>query len=264
VAIPEARRVRFEGFKNRFSDEDGRYAIDVLMAGSDLNSDIKRELQKREIYNRSRRLRGSKEDKSEDNYDGRNVLEMPSDSRKPSDGDWIHRVRIQSTPILMHLSRVVDEDESWETSTPRTFYRPFSVLIYFQQKMKEALAELERKWSDEEQKRSSETVGNKQQTTSSSKDQDVKVEEKMEKEDTESEHTTDISDSVEALRDMRCYVKFVDDDITPLWDTFKDPTHLKVRFDDLWLLFRAGELLCASDAIDSTRQRFSKSKMVLF
>ena len=60
----------------------------------------------------------------------------------------IHRIRIQSQPVLGHLTSLLNDTE--QRSTPRTFMRPFKALVYFQPRMKEILKTLEEKWGDVE------------------------------------------------------------------------------------------------------------------
>lgn len=58
-----------------------------------------------------------------------------------------HRIRIQSQPILGYLTQLLAGNEAVvHRSWPRTFFRPFRPLIYFQPMMKSILANLEEKW----------------------------------------------------------------------------------------------------------------------
>lgn len=174
----------------------------------------------------------------------------------------IRRVRVQSQPVLGHLTSLLNDTE--QRSTPRTFVRPFKSLVYFQPKMKEILATLEEKWADVEDldERSSEKLedstpdevdfvealndegsSTEEQSRESNDDGDddaasiVSV-------DSNAEDLDGIMDSVEALRDMRCYVNFVDNEIMPLYKQYDGTTAERVKFDDLWSLFRIGDLIC--------------------
>ncbi|KAJ2967613.1 hypothetical protein NUW58_g10410 [Xylaria curta] len=174
----------------------------------------------------------------------------------------IHRVRIQSQPVLGHLTSLLNDME--QRSTPRTFVRPFKSLVYFQPKMKEILATLEEKWADVEDLDDSpsegpgdatpdeaefvETMDGKELTLEEqSKDEDDGDDDdtaSIASVDSNAEDLDGIMDSVEALRDMRCYVKFVDNEIMPLYNQYDDTTAERVKFDDLWSLFRVGDLIC--------------------
>ncbi|KAI0451128.1 hypothetical protein F5B21DRAFT_392539 [Xylaria acuta] len=232
--ISEPRKVNFEGFKNRFSEDEDIYALDVLVAGGDLMDDIHREMVTRRAKTRSGKRGGGQ-------------VQIPKASIRPKEGGWIQRMRIQSEPIISHLSKAVGE--SWPKSTPVTFRRPFMVLIYFHDKMKEALAELESKWADEERHELEEKAVPKARKKADKADK--ADEDGVDDNDDDGEPTDPIADSVEALRDMRCYVKFIDDEILPLSKRFDGTDRKRVRFDDLWLLFNVGDLVWASAAMTS-------------
>ncbi|KAI0547033.1 hypothetical protein F4679DRAFT_555588 [Xylaria curta] len=229
--IPQPRKVNFEGFKNRFSEDEDIYALDVLVAGGDLMDDIHREM-----VTRKAKVRNGKR--------GGGQAQIPKASIRPKEGGWIQRVRIQSEPIISHLSKAVGE--SWPRSTPVTFRRPFMVLIYFHDRMKEALAELESKWADEERQQLEEKAVSK-----ASKKDEKASEDGVDDNDDSGDPADPIADSVEALRDMRCYVKFVNDEILPLTKRFDGTDRRSVHFDDLWLLFNVGDLVWASGAMAS-------------
>lgn len=171
----------------------------------------------------------------------------------------IHRIRIQSQPVLGHLTSLLNDTE--QRSTPRTFVRPFKSLVYFQPKMKEILATLEEKWADVEdlEETSSEKTGNatpdEAEFVEAVDDKEIDEQSKTDDDDDDdaasivsvdsnAEDLDGIMDSVEALRDMRCYVKFVDDEIMPFYTKYDGTTAERVRFDDLWSLFRVGDLIC--------------------
>ncbi|KAL7928543.1 hypothetical protein V8C35DRAFT_318012 [Trichoderma chlorosporum] len=243
---PKVRKVNFEGFKNRFSPDEEVHPVDVLVGGGDLIDDIRRELrirrdfreiQARQRYSGSKRLSNS--------FLQWNYIQLPKANIQPREGAWFHRVRIQSKPILHHLGKVVGE--TWSLDTPRVFDRPFAALIYFQDKMKERLVELESKWSEEEHNQALVEAA-----------REVKAEDNESNNgdsNTEEPGTEDrayaITDSIEALRDIRCYVNFVDEEIMPLSKQYEGTTRKTVRFDDLWYLFSVGDLVWASEASTS-------------
>ncbi|KAI0490039.1 hypothetical protein F4859DRAFT_523833 [Xylaria cf. heliscus] len=275
--IPAVRRCNFENFKNRFHGLDEKdYAIDVLMGGATLDSQIRREqaTRRKEEIARIRQsymlaYGGVKEqpryyDRYAQDAEERARREKKAEASQPHDTE-IHRVRIQSQPILGHLTSLLNDTE--QRSTPRTFARPFKSLVYFQPKMKEILATLEEKWADVEdlEESSSEKPGSatpdEVEFVDAGDDKDASGEEQskdgndddddedddvasMVSVDSNAEDLDGIMDSVEALRDLRCYVKFVDDEILPLYTQYDGTTAERVRFDDLWSLFRVGDLIC--------------------
>lgn len=66
---------------------------------------------------------------------------------------------------------------------------------------------------------------------------------KIESKDGGKEETEDLSESLEALRDLRCLIEFIDVELKPVADSYRDMTRQKVPFCDLWLLFKPGDFL---------------------
>ncbi|KAL1861690.1 hypothetical protein Daus18300_008658 [Diaporthe australafricana] len=63
--------------------------------------------------------------------------------------------------------------------------------------------------------------------------------------DSTKDRMNQVMDSVEALRDMRCYVEFVDKEIMPHYNSLKGAEARKVAFHDLWCLYDVGGLVYA-------------------
>ena len=145
--------------------------------------------------------------KDVEGYDDRGP-DRPNARRTESNSDdvWIHRVRIQSPKLLKLLGNVTNH--GWGTK-PHTLLRPFRYMIHFQDKIKDRLAQLEKEAS----------------------------------ENTESE-SDEVSSGV--LEELRCYVNFVQNEIVPDYYRFAEcdvDNPAKIRFHDLWYLFRPGELI---------------------
>lgn len=276
--IPEYRKVNFENFKNRFQDAEApSYAIEVLMGGSGVQAQIRKEhaRRRREELARLRRnylLPGEEASTRQKTVVSTDKMKKEKKNEPLSSTDTdIQRVRIQSQPILGHLTALLNDLD--QRATPRTFVRPFKALVYLQPKMREILATLEEKWADfeeiEEEEASSpqESIPEEGAAEDEAEQEDEEdVEEDFEDDedsdaasdadsddsDTESVQSTDstaqedfesVMDSPEALRDMRCYVDFVDKEIMPLYNHFNGSTAEKVKFNDLWCLFRLGDLI---------------------
>ncbi|KAK4113529.1 hypothetical protein N656DRAFT_625556 [Canariomyces notabilis] len=262
MLVSSPRMVNFEGFKNRFSEDEGIHVLDVLYADSNLMGEVRREREIRRIcQNDPVFKRGTRAARTQ-------VSAVPKASIQPKEGSWIQLVRIRSQPVLTHLANVMGE--AWGKSSPIVFKRPFKVLIYFHDKMKERLAGLESEWGNQERRRSAGNEidssksleheatenGNDAQGSDDENDDDDHPED--EDEDTDEEF---ISSSVTALRDMQCYVNFVNDHILPLSNMFAGTTRRMVRFDDLWLLFKPGELVWASEAAVSGKPGTRATRM---
>lgn len=194
-------------------------------------------------------------------------------------GTNMMRIRINSQAVLGHLTSLLGETE--RRSTPRTFVRPFKPLIYYQQKMKDILAALEEKWGDVEgvEEEDSETPveisddvesfdessieppkaaaqGEEAADDSASDEYDSDYDDSDRKSlqsvDSNAEDQEIIMDGFQALRDMRCYVNFVETEVMPLYNQFDGTSATKVRYEDLWSLFRVGDLIYMPSSNDNS------------
>ncbi|CAJ2512756.1 Uu.00g008750.m01.CDS01 [Anthostomella pinea] len=274
--IPTVRKCNFENFKNRFHDVDEPdYAVEVLMSGPSLQGQIRREqaFRRKEDLARLRQSymlgydsvkTSARTPQPKRDAEDRVRREKRAEAGQTNETD-IQRIRVQSQPVLGHLTSLLNDTE--QRSTPRTFVRPFQSLVYFQPKMKEILATLEEKWGDIEELDDieSEKVNDTPEELEivdepSAKDKESNPEAKDEDDDVESIMSVDsnaedldgIMDSTEALRDMRCYVNFIDKEVMPLYNQYDGTEADRVRFDDLWSLFRVGDLIYMPAAGETT------------
>lgn len=283
--IPEVRKTNFENFKNRFV-RVGKpdYAIYALMGGSGAQEHIQREQALRDREESRKRslwfgplgdpLFGGIKPNKPKKVKALDAYALEKRNEIPEAHDQVQRIRIQSQPVLGHLTSLLNTTKN--KSTFRTFVRPFKPLVYFQPKMKEILATLEEKWGDFEDldDQESDTVdiptpaeAETEANTDSRQegelerdaifnddDDDDDDEDALSDSDTESLSSVEsdadddfsaVMDSPEALKDMRCYVKFIDEEVMPLYHHFDGSKADTVRFEDLWYLFRPGDLVCA-------------------
>lgn len=226
--IPKIRKCNITNFKNRFKVHEGRYAVDVLESNSFLDQEIQEELKLRQSLPKKQAKNKDKLSKSKSKLvDTAASLVDKAIHTDRSDTKWISRVRIQSPAILSILSKIMRESPP---SKPLTFFRPFSPLIYFHEQMSEALRELEAKWGHTEDLEAARTPVGRDGTSEQHADG----------------ARFPVDDSPAALADMRCYVRFITDEIKPLYSQFDkldETSPAKVRFFDLWFLFRTGELI---------------------
>ena len=71
----------------------------------------------------------------------------------------------------------------------------------------------------------------------------TKASPKIESRDIRKEQTEDLTDSLEALRDLRCLIEFIDVELKPVAESYRNMARQKVPFCDLWHLFKPGDLL---------------------
>ena len=135
-AIAEVRYVNWAEFKNRYFFDEDRYAVEVLMAGSNLKEEIRQE----QMIRKS----GAKVDNTPKI---RETLAGKAQFSSQASEQWAHRIRINSLPILSLLAKASGESFADEI---QTFFRPFFFLRSFHSNLKEELKELEARWGQTE------------------------------------------------------------------------------------------------------------------
>lgn len=248
VLDPKVRECDWEDFMNRFSDEQVTCAIEVLLAGPDLRTEIDQEKKKR----------GEKASKSETEENSQEA----SSARK----SWIQQVRIQSAAISLLLKMLLDKEQfRWDTDV-KTFKRPFRCFIHLQPKVKAELKKIEEyllrhpiEAGPEQSSANPEPQGEPESSEPAATAKEDRVARLdppersrnrsrslgPEPEELTTEYIAKLPGSVEQIR---CFVEFVDRDIFPFYQEFDviDPKKPpKVRYEDLWYIFRVGELLYA-------------------
>ncbi|ETS77513.1 hypothetical protein PFICI_11387 [Pestalotiopsis fici W106-1] len=255
----QIRKVNFDDFKNHYGHKHHDAPIEVLVAGPDLMSEIREEMDFRRSHSHNTR-HGFNQAIFSDEVDA--ALDNDTSHTQAGDeyetveveGD-IQRVRIHSLTLLACLTFELNVHSSWYW--PRTFFRPFKALVYLQPRLKERLAKWEAQWprADYDQN----VVQSSERKDSEPRNLKVPIKgipqgDTKDKSPAPSFKSLPLSDNhrlrredylgtVEAIDALRVYLEFVDKEIMPLHDRFKDENVKEVAFDDLWSLFRVGELL---------------------
>ncbi|CAJ0546790.1 Ff.00g014170.m01.CDS01 [Fusarium sp. VM40] len=201
---PTVRECNWEQFKNHYSVQDATHAIDVLLAGDELDEQMEHEQLRRLSAKQRKRFVADQ---------GRKPLQQSKDHQER----LIKRVRINSPAVLSLISKVTGDDHC--VTKPLTFLRPFKSLIHFQDKMEERFASLKAR------------VGQPGELATGL---------------TNVKHTSAAIEGVRAYEEVKAYIEFVKDRLLPIYHKFDklDYTHEpKVRFSDLWYLFRYGEVV---------------------
>jgi ATPase family associated with various cellular activities (AAA) len=239
--IPAVRECTYAEFKNRFNPhgKDGRYAVDALVSGLLLNQEIQEEYKLRDKFEQ----RGPTPTRNVKDKTLAKAVKMANAtanliSQAQSKEKWLRRLRIQSPALLRILAKV--NREKW-SDRPRTYYRPFNSLIYQHPQMQKALKELEERWApqldgDTASDASDEGGETDGDTASDASDEGGK---------TDGDEDS-VDDSPKTLACLRAYVKYIDEEVMPEYHRFEDKdvsSNARVRFSDLWYLFRTGELV---------------------
>ncbi|KAK4097730.1 hypothetical protein N658DRAFT_510156 [Parathielavia hyrcaniae] len=125
-----------------------------------------------------------------------------------SSGAWLQAVRIQSPAVLKALAEV--SGYHWGTEA-HTFMRPYGHLIHFHSQIRERLKSLMEAASKRGEEDEDEDAG-----------------------------------SQEAVEHLQCYVSFVEKHLLPLTEQLDDADYSnpkRIRYEDLWYLFKPGELV---------------------
>lgn len=233
--IPEYRICNWEEFKNSFSREEVGYCVEALKAGDNLEKV-----------------------ETDDSLEAEVDKNVRDNAEKKSDS-YLQQIRIQSKTVMKLLTSFYETDDIWEWGDePVIFKRPFRCPIYFQDRMQSELKRLEEEVAtsihqaeqssgvdqkDSYEMTSSDTIGSESQTATqhgkdgqhenSSMDENPRV-------------PANLHELQERLGEVRCYVEFVDTHIMPLSKRFElsgSSKPQKVRFHDLWYLFKIGGLI---------------------
>lgn len=261
VTVPSIKRVNWHHFKN-VSMKSQPHAIEVLMGPAKYYPTAAAEKRK---ARKEKQLGMIPPD-----WDA-GVLEGKPD---PSINRSVpERMRVWSIPVLLILDELNNYPPHSVPTHVETYLRPFKNLLRCRDGINAYLETLEAKWGAVEQiteslpstdndkpkdarnpipvmNASYGYVVDPPRTESSSMDtretpeeagglpsidkSEVKVESKP------SESVYEIMDSVEALRDLRCLKKFIDEDVLQVVDRYKKDVDRKIRFHDLWYLFQPG------------------------
>ncbi|KAM0228596.1 hypothetical protein ACHAP5_011897 [Fusarium lateritium] len=213
----------FEDFKNRWGEE-GRYHVIELLMGSDRISEEKR-----------------KEETQRERKSAELGLRQDPKTKNSTGERWIQRIRIHS-PFVLGVLKDAMNPPDWSCDQPRVFFRPFKGLVHYHGYVKERLEELERKCKDmqvlETEHDDPATKENEEEPTKSQTTQTANTNE-----------VNDVNKSRDTIRldleHLRCYVEFMDTRVMPMENMFDGTDRRMVSWDELWHLFKIGEVLYA-------------------
>lgn len=240
--LPEVRNCDWENFKNRYAPDEGIPAIETLLAGHDLDREMEEEQLNRLEPKKRRDFIVA---------DNKKAAKRTQAGRK-TDMERIERVRINSPAVLSLLAKVTGQ-MSWEGNRPHTFLRPFKVFIHFHDYMESELEKLASSFPD---------TG----APSEVDQRDAGSEENSQNGAPQIENN-EPSTAKQAYLEIKCYVEFVRNKLLPIYHKFDqstDSTRTKVRFAELWSLFRHNDLILESrdSKVDQTNSSTAHGRVI--
>lgn len=230
--IPDIRECNLEQFQSLpTADSHKLYCVDILIAGDSLEKDI-------------REFRETADKTKPSLLKLWNPDHITGDSSFEDDGKkWIRRIRISSRAVLKVLRHIHPGDGDLGRR-PVVFLRPFQLLVSLHEKMKEHLGKMER-------------------TTSGSSDDEpssIGSDTNVTKADDHKSPFLDLDDHDKVMNELKCFVDFMQTRIMPDARRYRDTSSPPetVRYEDLWYLFKPGDLVYANRE-PSTRYRYESS-----
>ncbi|KAM3084607.1 hypothetical protein ACMFMF_001961 [Clarireedia jacksonii] len=181
-----------------------------------------------------------------------NIVASTKKPLSPGELPLAERIRINSTHIAKMLAKF--DSENITNSPGGIMIRPYKILAFFDEPIRQKLQELERKFvtQEEEEKeatldtlspeskgQSNEVTGDKKGTRSSL---DAKaLEHKSEDISEGTSEDAEFTDSLNAYNHLKCLVEFMDTDIRAKKNYLATDHCVKVSFADLWYLFKPGD-----------------------
>ncbi|KAF4628427.1 hypothetical protein G7Y89_g9723 [Cudoniella acicularis] len=180
--------------------------------------------------------------------------QIASESENLGENLRIYRVRIRSKEILRHLWELGDWDEGLDFAgdvknldDEIIFSRPFRALASFQEDMKRKVEEMETTASKISLEGGQLAIT---QPASHQGQRDNEILQASNIDNLNLPATASASNKFSAamvgLQEMKCYVKFVDEKILPLWSQFEKVdkhTPRKVTYEEISIIFRTGDLV---------------------
>ncbi|KAK0654914.1 hypothetical protein B0T16DRAFT_339553 [Cercophora newfieldiana] len=228
--IVDAAELDWEHWHNRYGEGQGRHIVEVLNVSPSIEEEVKSEMARERPQVPDKYLGDATE---------------PGE-HKPWPLTGIQRIRILSPWIIAQLCNASEEGRL-DPDIPHTFLRPFQTLAYLQPGMKKALDIIKAKSRGDDVDLPDEDDANAMD------DEKVEHAERNSNSggDSENEGSTfglmgkryPGMDAGPLLEHLEFYIKFVDEKVMPLFDTYAGTSHKKIRFNDLGLLFRPGQIV---------------------
>lgn len=233
----EVRDCNWTQFMNHYKEDGNKCAIEVLVSGANLTAETK--------FEEARR---------------KNPLATPpassdDDSSSKMSSLWIHRVRIQSIAIVLLLRLAMQPEDSGFNLDTKTFIRPFRLFIWLQPKAEEEFRKLKDYLRDQpspsggddtfEAHADIEDLPDATEGTISPRSVSSSPSGSVEYIRTDDLDIAHIARLPGAVEQIQCYIDFVESRIMQDLRLFSQihEKPLQVRWEDLWYVFREGDLV---------------------
>lgn len=235
--LPRIRECNFEQFQSRpFGGSDRVFCIDVLIAGDELEKDIR---EFGEVVDKIKSGRIQSWDPARDS-------DRKGEATSEEAGNkWVRRIRINSRAVL-EILRHLRRGSRRFGSRPIVFERPFQLLISLQKEMLERLSDMKRFAS----------AASGDETILADPDKPVDV--NMSQDRDWINLGRKLCESQGALDELACFVDFMESRIMPDSRRYRGPSSSlpkTIRYEDLWYLYKPGDLVFVTRDI-SRRDQF--------
>lgn len=256
--IPQLNRVTWTHFMNSVVGDD-QYTIDVLVGPVKSNWHIRQE----EIH----LSQGSAEETKLDhgasspavgNSTGPEDVgaRTPGQERNGTQSEVPERIRINCPKLSATLANVA----GLNIRSNNVLIRPYKILVRHEEALRQRFRELqvrhEKELQDTSQQQPS-TENNQSDVTST---QDCPDPDVTASENNELVVYTDVKEHEKELQGLKCLLEFMDLYLVPVRQRYRSATTKKIRFSDLWYLYRPGDLVVITNETKNDTKNETKNK----
>lgn len=223
--IPETRECNLEQFRSRAAGDGHKlYCVDFLVADDSLDEDIQRfEETVTEIES----------GKIEFWKPGHTSSRTDASLSEATGEKWIRQIRINSRAVMEMLRHVFPQLKGYRGQST-IFRRPFQLLVSLHEELREQLTNIQALASD----------GPGNETNPEDSNSSVKL--GMTRTPDWEDPIQELCQNKDALNELICYMDFMESQIMPDSRRYKDessPLPETIRWEDLWYLFKPGDLI---------------------
>ena len=213
--VPKMCDKSWSDFMNKDAEESSEYAIEILVGEPDYHRPKKATEKPDKRSTKSRNLRS----------DAGLAMDSKSQELVAEESSIPERIRINSPWILNTLTSI---DKTLDATGPIVMLRPYKFLIHYERQIRESISLVQQ-----------ETYGHEKPAS------DHPYEESLHFPSTSSNELPAASQDTEHRRltvlHMTCLIDFINQYIKPTVTRFENSVDGKIRFRDLWYIFKPGD-----------------------